>query len=219
MYFFIMAALVSFNLNAQKMWNFSEDIWEAKDYTEKTVIDGLTINAASGKTISIDANNKSIDGYSFTKRLKLGGAGTATDEGRNVSFDVTGDCKITVYGMASSSGATDRSLVISDGTNELYKEIMLGDVIYKHEFAYTGGATTIYIYSSSSGLNFYGIKLDVITAISAPAAEKAVQSVEYYDLTGRKVINGNAVKGAVLIKKTTYADGSVSTEKQIKTLN
>jgi hypothetical protein len=157
---FIVMAFIAINLSAQKFWNFSDAIWEAKDYTEQTVIDGLSINPSSSGVIAIDGNNKSIDGYSFTKRLKLGGTGTPVADGRNISFEVTGPSKIIVYGMASSAGATDRSLIIHDGTTELYRELLLGDAIYKHEYDYAGGATTLYLYSSTSGLNFYGIKVE-----------------------------------------------------------
>lgn len=170
----LVMALVAVNLSAQKFWNFSDDIWEAKDYTEQTVIDGLSINPSADGVIAIDGNGKSIDGYSFTKRLKLGGAGTPVAGGRNISFEVTGPCKITIYGMASSAAATDRSLIINDGTNEVHRELLLGDAIYKQECDYTGGAATLYVYSSTSGLNFYGIKVDGgSTPPPAPAVWKA----------------------------------------------
>jgi hypothetical protein len=209
---------ITLSLNAQKFWNFTDEIWEAKSYTTPTVIDGLSINPSSSGAIDIDANGKSIDGYTFTKRLKLGGAGTPTADGRNVSFAVTGACKIIVYGMASSSGATDRSLLISDGATEpLFSEILLGDKIYKKEYDYAGGAATLYLYSSSSGLNFYGIKVETIGAgIKDINATKEIKSVEHYDLTGKKVDENTAVKGSILIEKTIYIDGTSSDSKIIK---
>ncbi|MDR2804841.1 MAG: hypothetical protein LBB85_04250 [Dysgonamonadaceae bacterium] len=218
---FIAMALITINLSAQKFWNFSDAIWGTAlpvDFTTSTTIDELTINGTSSGVITIDANNKSIDGYSFTQRLKLGGTGTPTVDGRNVSFSVTGPCKITVYGMASSSGATDRSLVISDGTTELNKASLLGDKIYKLEYNYTGGEATLYLYSDNSGLNFYGIKVDETLGTLTIDASKVVRSVEYFDLTGRKVSNENR-KNAVLIKKITYADGTTSSGKVITKLD
>jgi hypothetical protein len=211
---FIALAFIAFNLNAQNFWNFTDEIWEAKNYTESTTIDGLTINASESGVIAIDANDKSIDGYSFTKRLKLGGTGSATS--RNVSFPVTGSCKIIVYGMASSSGATDRSLIIHNGTTELHREILLGDKIYKQEYDYIGEAATLYLYSSTSGLNFYAIKVESLMNIKDINATKEVKSVEYYDLTGKKLKNNTVTKGTVLIEKTIYTDGTSSNGKIVK---
>jgi hypothetical protein len=206
-------ALIAINLSAQKFWNFSDGIWNVQDYTTPTVIDGLSINPSASGVIAIDANKKSIDGYSFTQRLKLGGAGTPAAEGRNVSFPVTGPCKVTVYGMASTGTATDRSLIIHDGTTELYSEILLGDVIYKKEYDYTGNEATLYLYSSSSGLNFYGIKVESGgTSLPSIEATQVVQSVEYFDLLGKKV-NNSHITNAILIKKTIYTDGSSSNSK------
>jgi hypothetical protein len=213
-------ALFSLNANAQKFWNFSEEsVWGAGtvDFTTQTTIDGLTINATSSGVITIDANNKSIDDYSFTKRLKLGGTGTPAPDGRNVSFLVTGPCKITVYGMASSSGATDRSLIIHDGTTELYREILLGDKIYKQEYDYTGGAATLYLYSSTSGLNFYGIKVDDADSNNElVGAAKEIKSVEYFDITGRTIPRIETVRNSLIIKRTNYTDGTFAIDKFIR---
>jgi len=212
-------ALFAFYTNAQeKLWNFSDAQWEVKSYTAQTVIDGLSINPSSSGAIDIDANSKSIDGYSFTKRLKLGGSGSPVADGRNVSFEVTGTCKITVYGMASSSSAMDRSIIISDGTNELYKQLMPGDAINKHEYDYTGGAATLYFYSSSSGLNFYAIKAEGPGVSNAVVKidEKPVKSIDYYDITGRKLTDISNLRRVLIISRTTYTDGTYTCKKFIQ---
>ena len=64
---------------------------------------------------------------------------------------------ITVYGMAGNSTATDRPLVISDGTTELFNEVILGDALQKKVYDYSGGAGNLYIYSGNSGINLYVI--------------------------------------------------------------
>ena len=204
-----LVAVLCVNAQTEKFYNFSD--WDAADYSAVTVVDGLIINASAAGVISIDANNKSIDGYSFTKRIKLGGGGEAISGGRNIAFEVTGAVQITVYGMASSASATDRRLIISNGTDVLYSEIMLGDPIGKHEYSYTGGAATLYLLSSSSGLNFYGIKIVQSPAsVNNPSDVKEVLSTRTFDVLGKEVPADT--KGLVFVK-TTYKDGTTGAQK------
>jgi hypothetical protein len=152
-------------------WNFSDANFNALgEITETTTVDGLTIYANSEKSVTIDENNKSLDGTDYTHRLKLGGSGAFDDSGmptgRVLAFDVTGNTTITVIGMSSSSSA-DRELVIAVDSmnNELGRFPALGESISKGEFNYMGGAATIYLFSPSSGVNLYHVK-------TAPYAEE-----------------------------------------------
>jgi len=101
----------------------------------------------------------------FTHRLKLGGSGDFDEAGmplgRVLTFKVNGDSKITVMGMSSSS-SSDRVLNIATGDkdNLLAEFPALGASISKGEYMYTGGPTTIYMYSPSSGVNLYYIKAE-----------------------------------------------------------
>ncbi len=82
------------NAQTTQEWNIST--FSVESFTEKKVINGLTVVGSADAIVSIDANKKSMDEYSFTQRLKLGGAG-ALEEGsliptnRYASFDVTGN--------------------------------------------------------------------------------------------------------------------------------
>lgn len=211
------AVVVSMGAYAQKVYNFSETaVWgdgsTAIVFEAPATIDGLTINASASGAITIDTNNKSIDNYSFTQRLKLGGAGSV--EARNISFAVSEPSQITVYGMASSSSATGRNLIVSDGTSEVYNHEMLGSAIEKHVFDYAGTGT-LYFYSSSGGLNFYAI----IVAQSTPSGvsvvddTKVVESVNYFNVLGKKVLPDT--KGLVVVK-TAYTDGTHSVVKAFR---
>ena len=127
--------------------------------TNNIAIGDFTIAASSNKKISISASKKTIDGVSFTHCLKFGGTGDAS--GRYVSFAVEGPCTIKTYGTSSSS-TSERSLTISSGNSPLGTAIKTGyctssSAPVAEEYNYTGGATTIYIYSSNSGYNVYGI--------------------------------------------------------------
>jgi len=177
-------------------------------YEGVTVIDGLTLNAASGKAITIDKGNASMDEYVFSQRLKFGGTGNETS--RNVSFEVPGNCIITVYG-GSSSGSEERTLVISDGTNELGTMTTLS--INKLTVTYNGEAGTIYVYSQRSGFNIYLIKVESGTSgINDEVVNKNVVSSEYYDITGRKVSENTT---GLIMKKLTYDDGTSQVVKTI----
>lgn len=156
-YSVIIQRLAPVNPGGNKEWNFSEaPFGEVIEYSSETTIDGLTL-IPSDKTIKFTANNKSMDGYDFTYRLQFQGSGDPTKNA--VKFAVTGACRITVYGMAGNSSATDRPLVISDGTTEFFNEVILGDALQKKVYDYTGGAGNLYIYSGNSGINLYMIKV------------------------------------------------------------
>lgn len=151
-----------------QVWNISETPFGAvTTYSTTTVVNGLTIYSPAGE-VTIDANNKSIGEFTFTYRLKLGGTGTFTDPttpaARVLSFSVTGNTTITIIGM-SSSGTADRTLVIASGnqTTEVGRFTALGASISSADFNYTGGPTTIFLFSTSSGVNLYYIK-----AVSIP---------------------------------------------------
>ena len=141
---------------SDKMWTFED--WENGDITTTTIIDNLQVNAASDKKITIDENEKSIDGYTFTKRLKFNGGGNASS--RNVHFKVVGNSKITVYGMSGSSSAT-RKIDINIGNSVVAQLTNDGTAIGKVEYIYSGEEETdVYVYSDNSGNNIYGIKVE-----------------------------------------------------------
>lgn len=107
----------------------------------------------SGNDVSIDTNNKEIDGIKFTKRIKLAGAGN--QEHRCIKFTTDETLVLTVYGMSSSADA-ERSLAIY-GSSE---EVLLtndGNSIAKAVKVIEAG--TYYLYSTSGGFNIYGIYL------------------------------------------------------------
>lgn len=163
MLFLLFLGFIGMNTNAQE-WNFSTASFSTLGtISTTTTVDGLTIVATAEAVVAVDANNKSLEGMDFTSRLKLGGSGTFDTEGKPVSrvlsFPVSGNTKITVMGMSSSSSA-DRQLIIAAGVKDTVVGTFaaLGTPITKGEFTYTGGPTTIYLYSPSSGVNLYYLK-------------------------------------------------------------
>ena len=140
-------------------WNISDDAFNSLGaLTSNTIVNNLLIAANATSAVTVDASSKTVDGISFTSRLKLGGAGTT--ESRHVSFMVTGSCNITAY-LISSSSSADRTLNIAAGTfnNVVGSMSAPGTAVNKQSFDYSGDATTFYLYSSSGGVNIYGIRL------------------------------------------------------------
>ena len=161
----VAVALMAVSASAQQtVWNFSD--WTAQTFTSEYTQDGLTVAATADQSVTIDGNKKTITGanntYECTQRLKFGGAGGSGADGeyRYVKFDVTGDCTINV-GLQSSSSGSDRILNVATGTFDNVASTMsaLGSPAQEQSFTYTGEATTIYLYSTSGGINLYYIEV------------------------------------------------------------
>lgn len=206
---FMFLGFVAFQANAQE-WNISGASFSSLGtITETTTVDGLTIYATADASVTVDANNKSLDGMDFTSRLKLGGSGTFDTDGNPVSrvlaFPVTGNTTIKVAGMSSSSGS-DRQLYIVTKTDTIGIFAALGTPITSGEFVYTGGPTTIYLYSASSGVNIYSIKTNPInvgihslkasemTVYPNPASGKVYINARQTSVIGIYSMTGQLVK-------------------------
>lgn len=156
------------------------------EYTSETVLNadgGISITGKSDGKVAVDANSKSIDGKSFTQRIKLNGspikngALNGTTLFRTVKFaDVnkttvegaTSKTIITVYAASGSSG-TERNLSLyKEGENEGKPTLTkvegqtaaVNDIIKcVYEIEDKG---TFHIASESSGINIYYIQVDKI---------------------------------------------------------
>lgn len=196
----IIAALATATAQTQKEWTFEKAPFEVKSYTANTDLDGLTILAASGKNVDIDANNKKNGDYSFTHRLKLGGAATIDKATapwlpteRAIKFSVSGPGLIKIAALSSSSSA-DRRLILSNGTDSLFNFAapgtysVDGNTVPLESYQYTGGAATLYLWSPSSGVNIY--------LVSAPATQTSVEKIQIPGIAynGREITNANKVR-------------------------
>ena len=140
-------------------WNFSTSEFNALgEMTSTQTIKGLTITASSSKTVTVDESATSIDGYTFTHRLKTGGSGNK--DYRSLSFSVTGKCTIEVF-CCSANSSTERTINVYTGSygGTVLTTLPAATSAAKQSFEYTGGATTIHMGSANSGVNFYGINL------------------------------------------------------------
>ena len=137
-------------------------------YTENLAwgTDGIvTILATSSKNVVIDANSKTYDdNHSYDNRIKFGGS--MNDTGRALQIDLTkysagAQITIDVYAMSGSKDAI-RPMVLNNAEHEeITRQDVAGDKLYKTTFTLTGGQI-VYIGSGSSGMNFYGLEITVI---------------------------------------------------------
>ncbi len=140
-------------------WNFSDaDFASLGTISATTTVRGLTIAATSEAAVTVDANNKSADGYDFTSRCKLGGAGSK--DARHFKFTVTGKCTLKLYVLSANTSET-RTVNIAQGTFDNVITTLTAPTsgLAASVYEYTSGAGDIYIYSASGGVNFYGIQV------------------------------------------------------------
>lgn len=188
-------------------WNFSETGWTAGDITTNTTINGLTLTSTgSDSKWTIDGSNKSVEGVSYSQRLKSGGTGgfsEAGEEKRTMKFDVTGDCTIYID-CCSASSSEERSINIY--TKAYTKESTEADIAktipavagnpVRQTYSYTGSATTITI-QPAGGSNFYGIFVKSgATGITKTVFNANDVNAPAYNLVGQKV--DKSYKGVVI---------------------
>lgn len=212
--------LISLNGFAQtaKTWNFSEAPFGADgmtgiNFTQTNVIDGLTIGSTADNPFAIDANNKTLGDIKYTHRLKTGGGGAPAEGSlipttRYLKIDVAGNSTINIAMMSSSSSANRIMVVVnSDETYSATIPDVLGASIANYTHEYTGGPTSLYFYSQSSGINFYSFSATNLatSSVNTIDANKTIVSEKFYDVLGREIQKNS--KGLV-IRKVTYDDGT-----------
>ncbi len=140
-------------------WNMSDsDFNGLGEIAADTTIRKLHLLANADKSMNVDESSKSCDGLSFTHCLKLGGTGG--DGYRQAVFSVKGSCAIDVY-LVSGKSSQERTLNICQGAlgENILTTMTAGASIEKQSYNYSGDATTIRLYSASSGINLYGIRV------------------------------------------------------------
>ena len=167
---------------------------------------GLSVVPKDGTPITVESNSKTFsDGYSGTYRLKTGGASAmsgSTPTNRYMSFSVDGPSKITVWFI--SGGSSERTLTISDGTDDLGFATSSSSSDPKIATGvYTGAGGTIYIYVDAS-INIYKVAVE----------PKATESCNIYNTTsttydatisGTSTISVQAVGNGIGYMSSEYA--------------
>lgn len=159
------------------------DITENKEIYNK---DGNTISVLvdSSKKFSVDSNNYSkIEGYNFTKRLKLNNSALGSNE-TSLNVDAEGNVtnkqvvvlkidkasKVNIFARSGSSSAIRNLAITNNGTYS--KELECADAMAKQSVELEAG--TYYIYSKSGGINIYGIEFET----EVPASSVTYSQIE-----------------------------------------
>ena len=161
---------------------------------EKTTEDELAKGITASAGLAIDPNSKTIDGFTFAKRLKLGG--TMKVDGGVVKAGVkivTADkATIVVYAISSSSSEHSRTLQLATLTEGALVKLaesegVRGDAIAKFEFT-VDAAGEYYLGSTNSGINLYYIAVEYAAEGSDPVDPPAEEPVdgEYLSFTGNE---------------------------------
>lgn len=151
-------------------WSFSNSEFNGLGTINSNItVDGLTILANSSKTVEIKSNPKTMDGTTYNYCLALGGTGNTSY--RAVKIDVEGDCTVNVAAVSSGSSARTLKVVKSDGT--LVGNITAGTELNSGSVEYTGGADSIYIYSSNSGINIYTVSVSGENEVTTESTTEA----------------------------------------------
>jgi len=168
-------------------WNMSDDDFKSLGtLTADTAIRQLHITARPKAAVSVDGNNKTIDGISFTHRLKYGGSGS--DSARVVWFDVKGACTIDLYLMSSSSGSTRTLNIASASLSNIITTMPAATTIGKQSYSYTGEQTRLYLYPDNGGINVYGIRL---TYPADPPTEVETITNNQSPITNKLIMDGH----------------------------
>lgn len=156
-YLLIILSLISFAQLRSQSWNFSDGNYNHLGAVSSPLtINGLTIYASD--THGVNFENHSIGIYS--RRLKLNGGGQFADAetptARVLAFQVDGNTSIKIATMSNGSA---RTLNVAAGNNtNIIRTIEAPEgAINTETFEYVGGATTIFVFSASGGINLYEI--------------------------------------------------------------
>ena len=153
----IIADTYMFNANDLALGNYSSGEAWLPD-TDNPI--NLIYMVANKKAFTVDENKKSIDGYSFTKRLKTNGKGDVTDCHLLIDlsiFDSANTYSIVVYAMSGSSSA-DRPLILENSLGETETIVLSGTAIGKAEYEMKlQGGSKYYLYSGDSSMSIYGV--------------------------------------------------------------
>jgi hypothetical protein len=177
------------------------------------------LKSPSSRTFRIDKEEIGfVNGITTAVRLETNGASNSSN-GRKIYIACPAAGTLTVGAYTTTA---DRGYVLEkeDGTvlDNTYTSMAArtdASNMTVQTFAIAEAGTIVL--NPNAGI-YYGFVQFVESGagIKDINATKEIKSVEYYDLTGKKLDNNAAVKGSIWIEKTIYIDGTSSNNKIIK---
>jgi hypothetical protein len=227
------AAFAAMSVNAQKTWDFTGE-WtiNAETVDDNLSLDGSRFNYVPATTLGpiVFANGdpiKDLEGLLITQggasKLRLGfGTGMVYLNGGSIVVQIpaaVGDV-VEITATSGNASATDRGFTATGGTldtektsGEVNASGILTDGSLTGKWVYSVTEVPFSIKTAVGGMNVKIISVGSGNKVAAEAASKTEKSSVLYDLSGKQAVE--TAKG-VLIKKSTYTDGSVSTGKVLK---
>ncbi|GHV30883.1 hypothetical protein FACS1894177_04270 [Bacteroidia bacterium] len=178
------------------------------------------LKSPSNRTFRIDKENIGFDnGITTTVRLEPNGASN-TSNGRKIYIACPTAGTLTVGAYTTTAGRgyalEKEDGTILDNTNASLNARADASNMPVQTFTIVEAGTVVL--NPNAGI-YYGFVQFVESGsngINTINAAKEVKSVEYYDLTGKKLNNNTVDKGTVWIEKTIYMDGTSSNKKIVK---
>lgn len=184
----------------EKVYELNASLLTIGDITANTIFeDFFTVNANSEKKVTIDANNKELDGISFTQRMKFNGNGSS--EYRNITFTIKGTAKVVIYSMSSSSSATDRTVNVCDASgNVVFSKVVPTSALEKQEVELEAG--TYYITCLNGAINVYNVVVTVLEP-KAVTTTPVTYKFDASSLTAKDIVSEEKVNEFFTIKATS----------------
>lgn len=222
-YYIEVAEKAAASAGAGKTMSINVSELDTATISEFTTFGDFTVAATGEKTVVIDENGKIGDnGVEFTKRMKLGGAGST--ELRSVSFTTGGAATVTVYAMSGSSGENRPLLLMTADGTEVGRVTTLGVVEESIIPALTYEITeagTYYIWSEKSGINIYSIEVKEAGGAAAAPSTLSANEVPAGDVTdittwGDFTVYANADKKVTVDGNAKTGDNGMEFTQRIK---
>ena len=122
-----------------------------------TVVDGLKIVATSKKIVTVDKSDKDYKNISFTKRIKLSGAGS--ESARAIAFKTAGESKVKIYATSSDTDTSRLIKIIDKNGNDVTSTAKIPGSSLKSVSFRLDEAGEYYIVSESGGVNIYYVEV------------------------------------------------------------
>lgn len=167
-------------------------------------------NIISSDDVQISDQKRSLNGFSFTKRINFRAKGSTTNAA--ISFQAKAGAKVVVYAMASSGGKT--LYLSSDGDNP-YKNVVYSlptDNPLVYEFTIDADGTYYLIANNAAYIEYVGVEYNQKSVVDEVAS--TITSLSVYSPVAEAntitVDQGSTLVLDDIILKVTYSDGAIS---------
>lgn len=188
-------------------------VWNVSDFTagEFSSYDGLSAIGSSAKAAVVDTSNVSVDGFTFSQRIKTQGMGDTTKS--NVSFNASSAGTLVVY-VKNGSSSTQTGPVEINQNGKVIGTATTGTSQEKSptkiEVAVpTSG--TVYIYGVEGGISVYYVEFIANGGSDNPTqtTTQNKDTVVYGDADNDGIVT--ASDAAICLAKVLNSDYSIST--------